>query len=322
MRALIVSLALFSSCTPAYAQTFPVPGPGHVVWTAGGGGGGGSAAVESRCTELGANCTCSETLNGTYSYPVGSEESADFAVSPDATECLPFEMEPVGGPGKFVSVTPPVALGSVAKVMEAKSPPFAWLSAPAPKVTTKRMCLRYYMMVSNDFSGIGNLSCPAQRNKIMQATFNGGGGTVVLAQMQERSDADPCTGPGFGPYREIWLDTQISGTILSPSVRFSDCNVSTGWCRVEECVGSSNTLRTGGLKTIEAYVKPLSGPESSAIVTESMAGSSGAYWGADLYHGGGTGAVGSRFISHFMAAELDTNAGQRIGDTCEAVGGC
>jgi hypothetical protein len=314
MRWALLIVLLWSSVASAQVQFSPF---NRTIVTV------GSAAVESRCLELGANCGCSETLDATYSYPVGSEESVDFPISPDATECRPFEMEPVGGPAKFVSVTPPVPLGTVAKVMEAKVPPYAWLAGDTPSATTKRMCMRYYFIVADDFSGIGNLSCPAQRNKMMQASFAGGSGTISTPQLQERANTDPCSGPGYGAYREFWLDYQIGEVSLSPSLRFSDCNISSGkWCRVEMCTGSSSTLVTAGTsKTIEAYVKPVGVSESSASATATMRGASGPYWGADLYHGGGTGAVGSRYISHFMTAEWDTNAGQRIG-CAEEAGDC
>lgn len=294
--------------------SFPSPGPGRAAYETPAAGTLG--VVEQRCSDLGSNCICSETLDATFSLPVSTEETANLPPSTGSTECELFEMEPTADPGDFLGAPPNVALTGATNVMEVLPGPYGWLTSRAPTSGMKRMCVRYYFIVTDDYSGQGNLSCPTQRNKLAQMTFD-----TTTPQIQERSDTDACSGPGYGAYREFWLDTQTSGTILSPSIRFSDCNESTGWCGVELCIGSSSDLDTTATKSIEAYMWQVdSGSESSATVSESHGPATGAYFGADLYHGGGTGAAGSRFISAFMAAEWSTNAGQRIGTACEIEG--
>src|SRR3989338_4840657 len=109
----------------------------------------------------------------------------------------------------------------------------------------KRTCIRYYKMVSIDYSGAGypgagpgGSSCPSERNKVIQFQF---GGTQV--QLQELANDANCHGPGTpNSYNPLVITNpadpggQIGNYYFNNGgVRWDDCWSTSGWCRIEMC---------------------------------------------------------------------------------------
>lgn len=320
----------------AGAQTFPVPGPGHVPWVATGGAGGGIAGVEKRCTDLGANCVCSEPLDTTEDFAELPGSTVDFADSPSTHECNfvsggAFGSERTSADFSMqlaASVAPMPAGSTVTRVMQLVGGGNNYLYGRAfATASDQRICLRYYMRVSNDFSGAGTPGggCQSERNKVMQFAF----GQSRLIQMEERSDfGSGCYGPGT--YKNFWLPSHAdpTGTPGQFTIDWDDCNSATGWCRFELCAEGDLDAGTG--INIEGRITAIAVAKDEIRNTRtSGTWSPGVPFGgfaegvsADIFHGQGSGPVGSKWISHFMQAAWPTAAGQWIGPACEVEGGC
>jgi len=283
-----------------------------------------SHAQESRCLELGQSCECSEPMD-TTATSIGHQHQ--FADSPPAYGCDKFQSY-FGTNKTNIRTTPETGMpagNSVDRVVEipAAGASIVWLRGRMTvDDSIKRTCIRYYKQVTTDYSGVGpnNISCPSERNKIIQFQF---GGTQV--QLQERADGSVCTGPGTGNDYEAITITNPAGfgnTNLSPRVDWGDCWNTNGWCRIEMC--ASGDLSRGQNINFEANVRTLKDGVDHY-------GNQGRLWNpgtgmkadsaGDLYHGQGQGGKGTEWISHFMQASWTTNQGQWIGAAYEIEGG-
>jgi hypothetical protein len=284
-----------------------------------------AVAQEQRCTELGAACECSEPMD-TTATSIG--DGHNFADSPASSECTQFGNGAFFGTNKSnvttTSETRMPAGNTVDRVVEIPSAggSIVWLLG-RQKVdsSVKRACVRYYKMVTADYSGVGpnNQNCPSERNKIIQYQF---GNTQI--QLQERANGSVCTGPGTGnDYAPITItNPAITNYDLSPRVDWGDCNENEGWCRIEMC--ATGNLSEGTNIGFEAKITTLSdGVEHYAEQSVSWSpGTPMRDWsGGDLYHGQGQGGKGTEWVSHFMQASFTSDSGQWIGAAYEVEGG-
>lgn len=329
MRAALLLAALLW-CAPAFGQVAFAPMRlvrNDVV-----------TGVEARCTELGANCVCSEPLDTTEDFAEMPGSGLDFADSPAATDCSGLSAGSAfssdHGSGDFsmqlASSVAPMPVGATAnRVMQIENGGANYLIGRSyATASDARMCQRYYMRVSNDFSGAGTPGggCQSERNKVMQLGF----GASKLVQIEERSDfGSGCYGPGT--YKNFWIPSHAdpTGTPGQFTIDWDDCNSSTGWCRFELCVEGDLDAGTGinieGRITAIAVGKDeIRNTRTSGTWSPGVAlGGFPEGWSADIFHGQGSGPVGKKWISHYMQAAWPTAAGQWIGCAEEVEGpGC
>lgn len=281
-------------------------------------------AAEDRCDELGSNCICSEPMNANDgAIPKGH----DFSDS-SAKECTAFGLYydsnkdssnvsmvserdmPTGNAVSHVLAIGPGGGGIV------------WLNGRAtPAATDQRVCVRYYFQVDPNFSGAGpnNVGCPSERNKMLQFSF----GNASPYQLVEPAGST-CAGPpgsGLSPYRAFSSvqHGMASGgdRSLLPSADWSACFVGESWCRAEACVHGNLSSGTGIY--VDARVNKVNGGSVHELLNHGPVnpGQRLSLASADLYHGQGSGPVGTRYISHFMQAAWSTNNGQWIGPAAE-----
>lgn len=286
--------------------------------------GSSAHAQEARCLELGQNCDCSEPMDTTAT---SIREGHDFADSPSGSECDKFQVyfETNKSNVTTTAETGMPAGNTVDRVLEIPSDgeSIVWLKGRmSVDGSIKRSCIRYYKMVSTDYSGVGpnNVGCPSERNKIIQFQF---GGTQV--QLQERSDGSICTGPGTGnDYAPITLTNPAAGFgnfDLLPRADWEDCWNTNGWCRIEMC--ASGDLNRGENIKFQAKVTSLrDGVDHYSEQNRFWNPGSGmqTFTAGDLFHGQGQGGIGTEWISHFMQASWTTNQNQWIGAASEIEG--
>lgn len=280
-------------------------------------------AQEARCLELGQNCDCSEPMDTTAT---SIRKGHDFADSPSGSECDKFQ-EFFGTNKSNITTTAETVMpagNTVDRVLEIPSGggSIVWLKGRmSVDDSIKRSCIRYYKMVSTDYSGVGpnNIGCPSERNKIIQFQF---GNTQV--QLQERADGSVCTGPGTGnDYQSITLTNPagLGNFDLVPRADWEDCWNTNGWCRIEMC--ASGDLNRGKNIKFEAKITSLrDGVDHYSEQGRFWNPGSGmqAYTAGDLFHGQGQGGIGTEWISHFMQASWTTNQGEWIGAAYEIEG--
>jgi hypothetical protein len=104
----------------------------------------------------------------------------------------------------------------------------------------KRMCIRYYFTVEEEFTGSGSsAACYGERNKLIQFQFGS-----TQNQVQEKA-AGGCHGPPVDmPYEDMVITNQDNHSgygnlplhAAENILTFEDCWTSKGWCRIEMCV--------------------------------------------------------------------------------------
>lgn len=287
--------------------------------------------VESRCTQLGTSCLCSEPMDTTDTFFNAGTESHNFTDSPPATECSKFGVYfSTDGPANDFTTPPAVGAiatpgGGVGNVVQAVGGHVIWLTPRQFAATSdQRLCMRYYKRVSNDFSGAGypGSGCASERNKVFQMAF----GATRLIQIEERSDfGSGCFGPGT--YKNFWIvnHADANGTPGQFTIDWDDCNESAGWCRFEMC--ASGNLASGQNIKIEGRITALGTGKDEIRTTSSSlwnpgTGFGGTVIGGDVFHGQGSGPIGKQYLTHFIQAAWSTNQGQWIGPACEVEGGC
>lgn len=291
--------------------------------------GANAIAQEQRCDELGASCVCSEPMNVSDG---GIPSGHDFSDSPSASECDRFgkfyDSNKSSSQVRTVSESGMPAGNTTSHVLEVTDAGGAivWLNGrPRPAASDERVCVRYYFQVSSDFSGAGpnNVGCPSERNKLLQFSF----GSASPYQVAEYPGGS-CQGPpgsGLAPYGKITSiqhGMSSGGAIsLSPGVDWTSCSEGEGWCRLESCVHGD--LQSGRNIYVDTKIKALrTGVESVKLNHGPINPGQGlSLASADIFHGQGSGPVGSRFISHFMQAAWSTDAGQWIGSAYEVESG-
>ncbi len=279
-----------------------------------------AAQVEQRCTELGANCACSETLdttsyttsnNGAFINPGNSTtkqcgNNGAFILSGTnaATSYLAFQDE-TGMP----------AGNTVSKVWR-----FAWPNNTVGhgadaygSITsaTRRMCNRFYYKLSSDFNGW--TSC---NDKYMDITYGASTCEMQIADLNRVTLTNyPC------------FSNPVDGQNIYPAsggVTRADCM--NNWCRIEQCVAGNVQAGTGLTSSFSITQVGVANPKSYSSGPLNVGNAPGAInqeiRAMMLYREPFAGScTGSRSFSHFMQGVWNTDSAQTIGPAYEIEGG-
>jgi len=229
-------------------------------------------AAESRCTELGVNCTCSEPLN-TQSWTSGG---GGFVNPGDSTTLQCGGGSPWYPDSKLV-VVPETGMPAGNQVnyvwrYNYGSGMAVFLGNKQPKPTTKRMCTRYYLRLSSNYFDNG---CDGGK----YIDFQPGKPTY---QLQLGS------GGYVGPFNlaQWWPPTGATNAPRSGTLQTTDC--AGQWCRMEECISGDFAGGTGTFYS-EARVVRISDGLSVQFPRDELGttapGSWGEVWIADNFRG-------------------------------------
>lgn len=303
---------------------------------------GGIAGVEQRVVDLepSAQWVCGETMDESDASISGA--SYDMAGSPDDWECWGsqrtgtpfFETD---GDNQTVDVSAATGWGDANYAYEVTDNSFSWARLPMALVdsSTRRICTRYYMEVSDPFPGAGGAydnpsgACPntTWRNKLTQWNFAGG----VSQQAQER-DSGSCPAEGSNNSIGFFIIDQVGATaepvtgddwpVFTPTVRLSDCN--NGPCRIEHCISGNLTDGTNITTQLQIWSTETGSTSNgtSRIVNYTSGISDFSVTGGDWWSSGSVSGGKWARRGYFAGAAWTTNSGQLIGAACEIEGGC
>lgn len=302
---------------------------------------GTSEAAETRCTELGANCVCSEPLQATSYANLGSNAHWN----PNDTSTLECNGEGIagyavvrntGGTLDLVASTNTTALSrlpaghSVSRFLAgAAGHQGTWFTGhnmTSDTTYAQRIAFRFYLYHSSDYNFSnpldGSQGCNA---KLLQLDAGLLGdithGAVHMYNFTTWTPAQDCCFDGPGPAgnnlaRADWLDK---------------------WWRIEFIMTNRNAFSTGQHWRMQMYMKNVTDGTAEKLVVDSDEPGTqlnvvnpripSAVMNKLLvnhYRGENVGnplpCVGYEGVSHYMVAGWDTNAGQRIGPAAEIEG--
>jgi hypothetical protein len=296
-------------------------------------------AQEQRCTELGADCFCSEPMN-TDQYRVYGGNPNFFGLDEPNTKRCPGSLgsgggfifyDPQGNPGSAGNDLYPVATGGLGLPAEVQ---WVWRNDSTGGIShatthgtimddaaVKKVCWRYYVRYSDDYIGDETPTCNA--NKAHQANFNGRGPLLHADNMDH-------VGPNSQP--KIRMDFFDRGNgyevfLLSGggSLRESDC--SNEWCRAESCIDGNFDSGTDyyvwgewvGVSSGKTYTFP------RQYVGNGRDGGGMASPHINMYRqsDGSPGCLGHKWISHLIEARFGhRDPAAKIGASCEMEGTC
>lgn len=270
-----------------------------------------AAAGESRCTALGANCLCSEPLNGPETAAGGilSNAKPDPVSSDDATECwgrTGFQSFDSDGNQTMAPVS--TFGGAKYALRSAPGGGFFWLygakvSSHEAVAGNQTICWRYYKQVDSDYGSTGAYkgacsSTQTWRNKMMSTMLKG-----QQVQLEEGEGNETCViGSSYPIALSIDNGPSSGNYYLSPKISYDSCKSAP--CRVEMCI--SGNIQNGTNIVYRAKVVPVAtGVESvatSPVMTSlSGLGATNAYtWGGDMFH---SSAYGGSYVNYFMQAQ-------------------
>lgn len=291
-----------------------------------------SDGEEYRCTDLGANCICSEPMDNNDSPAPGGYNPSDSTGDKECTDVnggwydanwiKTTQDRHTTATATGVRAFPTGSTVSRHLRIEEGGVPgeiVLWLRGQDDMPSNvRRACQRQYLQVATNYTSAsyeGN-GCATERNKVFEVQWDNGGG---FAQIQEGLN-NSCT-----EYRSFNLAYSfgVSGNFYTPSgIDWDVCMEGTGWCRFEMCVGGN--VEAGTDVYVEAQIKVLSTGNTYTLgptATSSSVGGPLTNFAGDLYHGQGAGTHdGDLNISHFMQASWTTDSGQWIGASYEVEG--
>ena len=297
------------------------------------------AEVEARCTELGANCIRSETLNATNDPANGwnpdnsSGAQACTSVLDTGVADGPLTLQSSGMVGS--AYAPGASAFNVFQCFHPGPSEVMFGNGDCalnPTSSDHRACIRWYKRVNPFTHGTANNCTVLHRHKIMDADLTGTSGGDYQVE-EQTSNETPCPNPG--PYHN-WQLTSRGGPVedvqpMSPAITWEDCmwdgSGNNGWCRFEFCVHGDigeagdaygqmtvTEVDTGIVHTSPDLIRTHTDPVGFDIIrpNNDMDGASAS-----------DGTLGGYQISYFMSAKWATDAGQMIGPASEieAVGG-
>lgn len=284
-----------------------------------------SNAAEQRCTALGANCACSEPMDGPETS-VGSvvPTGHDFTSSDNATECWGRGSGYLNFDSSSSQNQVSVSSWGNARYALRQANGFFWMYGKDPTALTsndRTVCYRYYKQVDSNYGSAGGDpgnsggSCPntTWRNKIMQSEIGG-------QQVQLEEDATYSC-PRVGEWNPISISIDNGPSegnyALQPKVGFGSC-VSKP-CRIEFCI--EGNLTTGkNIRYRSKIVSLANGTEHTAVspVVNLPSGPTNKWvWGGDMFHSSPSGDANH---GYFMQAIWPTVGNQWIGGATEIEG--
>lgn len=311
--------------------------------------GGGFAPItgtEARCTELGANCNCSEPMQSGQSLTDGT---VNFTDSPTGTECK--------GHWGFATDTATITSMSVAGETGWGNAIYAidhgWGGGanknkglgfePTKPGTTafssanRSWCVRIYKQFDDAYQPASDWdSCPQAggvapnrtiRNKLLQAEMNST--SIQLIQIQEDEYGSTCPdNPSLNAKSDASGSVGFGGEGATGTMsNLDECSSLFGPCRMEMCV--DGPLLAGGSFTWRYRIyQPITGHMMSGSRTATTGGLIGQGTGAGTWSGINTNHSGSSHggarESYFMSSVWDdVDANRWIGGAYEVEGyGC
>jgi len=282
-----------------------------------------AVAAEQRCNELGANCVCSEPLN-TSSYAASGSNGWNPADS-TTKECnggRPLWVQSDWSASSASGLGLPSAVQYVAKRGPETGSDSTQLTGNAAQTTsaTRRTCVRFYTRYSADYQAKNLPIC--QANKFSEFGF--GGSNALFHWDWAESGAERFTIINWDANGDNAADASYNLSRPGP-LTIEGCR--SQWCYVEMC--ASGNIKAGTGIYAEGHVRGLTDGKrvdwnKTYIGKACPAGNCS---GGDLSSVMIVNAyrqntcAGSRYISHAMQAQWDTDSGQFIGPAYEVEGG-
>jgi len=284
---------------------------------------GSASAAEKRCNDLGANCVCSEPLN-TSSYVAASSNGWNPADS-TTKECNNGYALWVRGdwsPQSASGLGLPSGIQYVARRGPESGSDSTQLAGRTGVVTsaTRRVCVRFYTRYSSDYQAKNLPVCEA--NKFSEFAF--GGANALFHWDWAESRAERFTVINWDGNGDGKPDASYNLTKSGP-LTIEDCR--NQWCYAEMC--ASGPIQTGADIYAEGHVRGVSDGKRVDWPKKRI----GKACNKGVCSGGNLAAVlivnayrqktcgGSRYISHAMQAQWDSDQGQFIGPAYEVEGG-
>jgi len=282
-----------------------------------------AAAAEQRCDELGASCVCSEPLNtGSYAPAGGNGWNPSDSTTKECNRGYPLWVQSDWSPASASGMGLPSAIQYVARRGPENASDSTYLggTSGATTASTKRVCVRFYTRYSADYQAKNLPVC--QANKFSEFSF--GDSNALFHWDWAESGAERFTIINWDKDGNGSPEPSYNLARTGP-LTIEDCR--SQWCHVEMC--ASGNIKTGSGISAEGHVRGLSDGKrvdwNKTYIGSACPG--GSCRGGDLTAVAIVNAyrqntcAGSRYISHAMQAQWDTDAGQFIGPAYEVEGG-
>lgn len=301
-------------------------------------------AEEQRCTELGANCVCSEPLNtNVYAHPDSvNYNPADSVTKQCSAELTNHPIARKPGVNDVFGSNDPTVLSklppghSVNYFMRAGNnhTNIFWMGEQVGSKFDKRLAMRWYWYHSPNFQFWPQGGCTNHKRAYLENSA-GNDGLIITAG----SDGDGINAYNFSSWN-IGLD--CCGTGKGPHHGDSGPRGNEWKDRwwMFELVVSNRSGGTGANRTrVQVFARDLTtnGPERLILDTDGTIGEgAGGQWQGPYSTLSPARRIGDRMLAdlyrqdqcngyygftHFMVAGWDTNQGQRIGPAAEVEGG-
>lgn len=307
------------------------------------------AAHESRCTELGANCICSEPLNtnswiviNTWGYNPADTTGSDKECRNEGVAGVAyFSTDPTGAKSRFSVASAATDPAIFTALPQGNTVTYVWRSPTGEgtgvisnrfRIGTDpfvRQGIRFYRYYSSDFTFTGPTPPDAplcNSLKIMQMGSKGNySGGPMFQGVGNWAFYDFSTSTGWSASVDCCGEPKIPGQAASLPTRAS---VRGKWIRFEGYIVNNTT---SGTTSNEWYMKNVTDntPEVRIADTAGAAQFAGVHPASPMidfsvngFRSNNGNACGGYFAhSHFLAAAWTTNAGQRIGAAVEIEAG-
>lgn len=280
-----------------------------------------ATAEEQRCKELEANCVCSEPLNTNTWRAVSSNgwSPADSTVK----ECgaAPLWVRSDWSPEPATGLGLPSRIQWVARRGPESGDDTTQLSGRSDTVTsaTRRVCVRFYTRYTSDYQAKSAPLCEA--NKFSELSF--GGSNTALHWDWAESRAERLTIINFDGNRDGAPDPSYNLAKTGP-LTIEGCR--SQWCYAEMC--ASGRIAAGTDIQAEGHVRGVSDGRrvdwpkarigTACVKGTCKGGKLAAVLIVNAYRQKTCG--GSRYVSHAMQAQWDSDQGQLIGPAYEIEG--
>lgn len=293
------------------------------VWLLFAGLAGSATAAERRCDELGASCVCSEPLNtSSYSPAGGNGWNPADSTTKECNRGYPLWVQSDWSPASASGMGLPAGVQYVARRGPESGSDSTQLSGATAVTTssTRRVCVRFYTRYSADYQAKNLPTC--QANKFSELSF--GGGNALFHWDWAESGAERFTIINFDANGDGRSDPSYNMSKTGP-LTIEGCR--NQWCYAEMC--ASGNIKDGTGISAEGHVRGLSDGRrvdwNKTFIGKACP--NGSCSGGDLsavmivnaYRQNTCG--GSRYISHAIQAQWDSDSNQLIGPAYEIEGG-
>jgi hypothetical protein len=257
-----------------------------------------AAAVEQRCTDLGADCVCHNDFTGTSYSDIGGGFYARNPANADSRSC--GVQTPNAGRVTFWTSGggPTAVIGGGPNGVNVAQLPWIVINEPttAQRPSTGRFGARYYIKLGSGYESTSPSGTPCQNDKYIQISGQGVGEEPSYHTANQNGFYWNGDGGGYTP---SW----------TPASRIGH------WIRMEMYVNELSSLS----RRYEVYMLDLTTGETSSRTNLVCAAPCGlpATLLEGLHRYRALNCAGTYQITHLLMARWSTNAGQRIGAATE-----